>query len=183
MIQRIGTSAPRWDGRFLRNLVGVYLALLVSVAPGMIAQATSGATGSAANPPARATHLLGLEGISKGANGHLSVQDGVLQFQRDEGRGAQVSIASIQNVFSGEQDRQVGGVPLTLARAATPFEGGRVIALFSHKKFETLTVQYLDTNGGLHGAIFQLNKGQAEVLKKNLQAEGAQVAQTIGVQQ
>src|SRR5258708_4759869 len=123
MIQMFVTSAPKRYGRLLRNSAGV-LALLVSFGPGLIAQATGGATSATADPPALATHILGLEDISKGANGHLSVQDGVLQFQRDEGRGAQVSIASIQNVFSGEQDRQVGGVPMTLGRAATPFGGG-----------------------------------------------------------
>jgi hypothetical protein len=149
----------------------------------LIAQATGRASSSAAHPPARATHILGFENISKGAKGHLSVEDGVLQFQRDEGAGAHVSVASIQNIFAGEQDRQVGGVPMALGRAATPFGGGRVIGLFSHKKFDTLTVQYFDANGGLHGAIFELNKGQADVLRKKLKAEGALDARTIRVQQ
>jgi hypothetical protein len=183
MIQKFVTSTPKRGSRLLRNPIVVVSALLVSFGPDSIAQATSGATSSAADPPARATHILGLDDVSKGANGRLSVQDGALQFQGAEGRRAHVSVASIQDVFSGEQDRQVGGVPMTLGQAATPFGGGRVIALFSHKKFETLTVQYLDTNGGLHGAIFQLNKAQAEVLQKKLRAEGAQVARTLRVQQ
>jgi hypothetical protein len=36
-------------------------------------------------------------------------------------------------------------------------------------------VEYLDPNGGFHGAVFQLNKGQGQVLKDELVAEGAHV--------
>lgn len=180
MIERFVTSAPKWHGRLLRNPAGVYLVLLVSFGPGLIAQATSGATRLAAGPPARATHMLGLRDVSKGANGRLSLQEGSLQFQPDEGRDAKISIASIQDVSCGEQDRQVGGVPMALGQAATPFGGGRVIGLFAHKKFDTLTVEYLDPNGGLHGAIFQLNKGQGEILRSKLQARGVRSHELAG---
>jgi len=50
--------------------------------------------------------------------------------------------------------------------AATPYGGGRVIALLAHKKYEIVTVKYRDSDGGFHGAIFQLNKGEAQVLKR-----------------
>jgi hypothetical protein len=50
-----------------------------------------------------------------------------------------------------------------------------VIALFSHKKYDTLTLEYLDSNGGRHGVIFQLNKGQGQVFRHKLVAEGAHV--------
>jgi hypothetical protein len=66
-------------------------------------------------------------------------------------------------------------MPLAIGRAATPYGGGRVIALFAHKKYEIVTVKYRDSDGGFHGAIFQLNKGEAQVLKSELQAGGAQV--------
>lgn len=51
-----------------------------------------------------------------------------------------------------------------------------MISLFAHKKYETVTLVYQDTNGGLHGAIFQLDKGQGQVLKNELVAKGAHVA-------
>ena len=66
---------------------------------------------------------------------------------------------------------------MTLGKAATPFGGGRVISLFSHKRYDTLTVEYLNLNGGLHGAIFQLNKGQGEVIKNELVAKGVHVTE------
>jgi len=86
-----------------------------------------------------------------------------------------VPIGSIQELSLGEQDKQVGGVPMTLAKAAAPYGGGRAISLFSHKKYDTVTLGYLDSNGGFHGAIFQLNNGQGEVLKSELEAAGAHI--------
>jgi len=50
------------------------------------------------------------------------------------------------------------------------------MSLFSHKKFDTVTVEYLDANGGFHGAIFQLNKGQGQVLMSELEPKGVHVS-------
>ncbi len=151
------------------------LMLLIWFSTGLIAQNPGGAKSSAEGSPMRVTHVLGLEGLSKNANGNLSIQGDALHFQRDEGPAAQISIGSIQAVFLGEQDKQVGGTPMALGRAATPFGGGRVISLFSHKKYDTLTLEYFDSNGGLHGVIFQLNKGQGQVFRNKLVAGGAHV--------
>ncbi len=125
------------------------------------------------------THVLGFEGISKNASGNLSIQGNALRFQKSGGAGAQISVGSIQDIFLGEEDKQVGGKTAAVSKAAVPFGGGRLISLFSHKKYDSMTVEYLDTNGGLHGAIFQLNKGQAQVLKNELVAEGAHVTNPI----
>jgi hypothetical protein len=70
----------------------------------------------------------------------------------------------------------VGGIPLALGRAATPFGGGRVIGLFSHKKYDFLTLESFDANGGFHGTIYQLNKGQGEALANELAAKGVHVS-------
>ena len=64
---------------------------------------------------------------------------------------------------------------MNLAKTAAPFGGGRVVSLFSHKKYDTVTLEYVDSNGGLHGAIFQLNKGQGQVLRSELEAAGAHI--------
>ena len=137
--------------------------------------------GSTKNPAAAssigATHVLGFESVPNNANGKLAIEGGALQFKKTEGPSAQVSITSIQDILLGEEDKQVGGVPMELGRAATPFGGGRVIGLFSHKKYDTVTLEYLDANGGFHGAIFQLNKGKGELLKTQLVANGAHVTQ------
>jgi hypothetical protein len=119
------------------------------------------------------THVLGFEGMSNNANGQLSIQGNALRFQKSEGPGAQINKGAIQEVFVGEENKQVGGTPMAVGKMAVPFGGGRVVSLFSHKKYDTLTLEYLDPDGGFHGAIFQLNKGQGQALKNELVANGA----------
>jgi len=100
----------------------------------------------------------------------------MVQFERNGSPSAQVSIRSIQDISLGTEDKQIGGVPMTLGKAAVPFEGGRAISLFSHKQYDTFTVEYLDNNGGFHGAIFRMNKGQGQAFEKDLVAKGAHIA-------
>ena len=128
----------------------------------------------------RATHLLGFEDAKNNSNGTLSVQDGSLQFQRNGKPGAQVKVGSLRDVILGEESRQVGGLPMTLGKAAIPYSGGRVVSLVAHKKYDTLTLEYVDDDGAIHGAIFQLQKGEAEVVKTALTAEGMSVSSRQG---
>ena len=136
-------------------------------------QNTSGTTGTPFS--IRATHLIGFAGAPNNANGDLSIQDDVLRFEKHGKPAVQVPIASIQNVSLGEQSRELGGVPVTLGKAATPFGGGRAVSLFAHKKYDTLALEYVDASGGLHGAVFRLDKGEGDVLKSHLGVQGAHV--------
>jgi hypothetical protein len=128
--------------------------------------------------PIHVRHILGFEDVRRNVRGELSIQGGDLRFQRDNAPAAQVSITSIQNISLGGQDKQVGGVPMMLGKAALPYGGGRVVSLFSHKKYDSLTIEYLDSSGGFHGAIFRLAKGQGEVFKRALIAQGAHIRQS-----
>jgi hypothetical protein len=169
----------RPDAFFLmpRRVLACLFAILWCTVAGLAQNATLPTSGT--EPfSAHVTHLLGFEGAPNNANGTLSIQDGVLQFQKDGKPAFKVEIAAVQGVFLGEQSKQVGGVPMTVSKAAVPFGGGRVVSLFSHKKYDTLTLEYVDANGGLHGAIFQLNKGQGEALRNELAAKGARVSQS-----
>jgi hypothetical protein len=124
----------------------------------------------------RATHLLGFANAKTNSTGILSVQDDSLQFQQNGKPGAQVKIGSVRNVFLGGESKQVGGLPMTLGKAAAPFGGGRVVSLFAHKNYDTLTLEYVDAAEGIHGAIFQLTKGQGELLKNELITQGATIS-------
>lgn len=104
------------------------------------------------------------------------VDNEYLRFQRDGAASAQVSLASIEKISLGEQDKQVGGVPMTLGKAAVPFGGGRVVSLLSHKKYDTLGLEYRDSKGGFHGVIFRLSKGQGQEFRRALIAHGAHSA-------
>lgn len=131
---------------------------------------------AAANSPLHVTHVMGFEDVRRNAGGELSIQDDSLHFQREGSPAAQISLSSIQNVSLGEQDKQVGGVPMMLGKAAVPFGGGRAVSLFSHKKYDSLAIEYVDSNGGFHGAIFRLGKGQGQIFKDSLIAHGAHIA-------
>jgi len=120
-------------------------------------------------------HVLGFEGVRRNASGELSIQGDDLSFQRNGKPAAQVKITSIRNISLGEEDNQVGGLPMTLGKTAVPFGGGRVVSLFSHKKYDSLAIGYLDSSSGFHGAVFLLTKGQGKTIKSELIARGAQI--------
>jgi hypothetical protein len=128
--------------------------------------ASSGASGI------RAMHVLGLSSVKHNAHGTLTAQASGLNFAAKGAHGT-VPIASIQDVFTGADSRQVGGKVLTLAKMGIPYGGGRVLSLFSHEKVDSLTLEYRDANGALHGTVFSMPLGQATVIKKQLVALGA----------
>jgi hypothetical protein len=102
----------------------------------------------------------------------LITQGNVLRFQQRGKPVAQLDLASVRHVFLGEESVQVGGLPMKIGKAAAPYGGGRLVSLFAHKQYDTLTLEYVDDAGGFHGAIFQLNKGQGELVKNELVARG-----------
>jgi hypothetical protein len=144
---------------------------------GLTAAAQSSAQNEVGKPfSIRATHLLGFENAKSNCNGTLSIEDDSLQFQQTGKSSEQVKIGSVRDIFLGEESRQVGGLPMTLGEAATPYGGGRVVSLFAHKKYDTLTLEYVDSNGGIHGAIFQVAKGHGDVVKHELTARGVVIS-------
>lgn len=129
-------------------------------------------TPSPAATPGSVKHVLGFENIKPNAKGDLTIQGDMLQFKTSKSK-AEVSIASVQDVFTEQDFKQaIGGTTGTLAKMAIPYEGGRVLSLFQ-EKIDVLSVEYRDANGGLHGAIFTLPQGQVPQLKRQLLALGA----------
>ena len=147
-------------------------ALLLCVGVGALAQSTASPLNANAPFSIRATHLLGFPNTKYNCNGTLSVKDDALRFEQCAKPAAEVKIASVQGVFLGSESKQVGGTPATIGKAAAPFGSGRVVSLFTHKKYDTLTVEYVDADGGVHGAIFQVREGQAEHIRKELVTRG-----------
>jgi hypothetical protein len=152
------------------------LALLLAVSAASIGQTQSEAQSPVPGPAIHVTHVLGFEGARHNTTGDLKIKGDAVQFQRDGRPTAQVNISSIQDIFVEDEDKQIGGTAMTLGKTAAPFGGGRVVSLFAHKKYDFLTVEYLDNNGGFHGAIFQLDKGQGQTFKKDLVANGAHIS-------
>ena len=131
---------------------------------------------ASSSPVLRARAVLGLQGVANNSMGELSIQDDVFVYSRREGPTVRMPLSAIQGVFLSQEDKQVGGMPLAMGRAAAPYGGGRVIGLFAHKKYDFMTLEYFDSNGGFHGAIYQIDKGQGQVLADKLGAKGVHVS-------
>ncbi|HEY8225409.1 MAG TPA: hypothetical protein VIG25_09045 [Pyrinomonadaceae bacterium] len=122
----------------------------------------------------QAVQVIGLAGVKEKTKGRLTLVNGSLRFIYDRGN-AEVSAASIQDVVTGrDSQRAIGGTLGTLTVLA-PFGSGRALSLF-RKKLDTLTIQYRDSDGGLHGVIFTVPLGKAEIIKQELISHGAQTS-------
>jgi len=148
---------------------------LLALPSAAVAQSSQKPKPPAPDATPSAVHVLGLEDIKQNAKGKLTVTPEGLDF-RGAASHTLVRIASIDDIFTGEDSRQTGGKGLTVAKIAVPYGGGRVLSLFTHEKFDSLTVEYRDDNGGLHGVLFRLPLAQARDIKKQLVAQGAKAS-------
>ena len=144
-------------------LVGIASLFAGLVIPAARAQQASG--------PVKAVQLTGLVGVKDNAKGTLRVENGLLHFVHGKA-SSDVSASSIQDVVTAADSQRAVGGTIGLMSMAAPYGGGRVLSLF-RTKIDTLTVQYRDADGGLHGAIFTMPAGTAEAIKKELVAQGA----------
>jgi hypothetical protein len=159
------------------------LASLLVSAAGVVFVATAASAFSQklatpqASPSTSIPHVkcvIGLENIKANTKGTLSMLPTGLEFATGKNK-VDISTASIQDIFTGQESRQdVSGPAGTLAKAAIPYGGGRIVSLFSHN-VEVLTVEYVDSNGGFHGTVFVLAAGKATTFKEQLVAQGAKV--------
>ena len=118
-----------------------------------------------------AVELIGLGGLKENTKGNLTVINGILRFVHPKGN-ADVAASSIENVVTGtDSQRTIGGTLGTLTQLA-PFGSGRVLSLF-RTKLDMLTIQYRDADGGLHGVIFTVPLGKAEMIKQEIIRQGA----------
>jgi len=119
----------------------------------------------------KVVHVIGLEAIQHNAKGKVMVSKDSLTFSAGPTK-SDLAISGIQDVLTGaDSQRLIHGSLGTLTMFA-PYGSGRFLSLF-RQKLDTLTIEYRDPNGGLHGAIFTLPQGQAAMLKNQLVAAGA----------
>jgi len=165
------TACPRRDHFSGRGLIRIWL-LLFCCCTYVLAQSAAHPVNANVPFSVRVTHLLGLENTKNNCNGILSIQDSALLFQQRGKPSAKIEIASVRDVFVGGESKQVGGLPMKFGKAAAPYGGGRVVSLFAHKKYDSLTVEYADEDGGIHGMVFQLKKGEGERVRQELVGRG-----------
>src|SRR3984957_1878808 len=167
---------PRQARRPKLRAVSWFLPVLICCGLAAPAQQITQQGNTSASFSTRATHLLGFANARNNSTGTLSIQDDSLQFQQNGKPGAKGRIAWGRDVFLGAETKPGGGLPMAFGKTAAPFGGGRVVSLFAHKKYDTLTLEYVDSDEGIHGAIFQLTKGQAELVKNELIARGVTIS-------
>ena len=125
-------------------------------------------------------HVLGLQGLKHNVTGTLFAGNGSLVFTKGK-KKVVVPAASIQEVLTGKDtERAIGGAVGTLTMFA-PYGGGRFLSLF-RSKIDTLSIEYLDPSGGVHGAIFTLAEGNALGAKKALLSQGARTSIPVEVE-
>ena len=147
-------------------------ALLIAVALFCLSPLIRTGHGQQAQTETQAVQVIGLAGLKENTKGRLTVVNGTLRFIHAKGN-ADVAAASIEDVVTGkDSQRVIGGTSGTVASLAAPYGTGTALSLF-RKKLDTLTIQYRDADGGLHGAMFTMPRGKADAIKMELVAQGA----------
>jgi hypothetical protein len=151
-------------------LVGCIAAMAALAVTGF-AQQSTGAAAAATDAPVKITVVKGLTGIKDNTQGTLVIGDGSMHFAH-EALKSDLATHSIEDVVTGDDSQRVIRGTLGTLSWFVPYGGSRFLALF-RTKLDSVTIKYRDADGGLHGAIFTMPVGQAEVIKKDLLAQGA----------
>lgn len=121
--------------------------------------------------PTKATLVTGLPGFKDDSNGSLAVDKGNLQFVQSK-NAIEIPAPSIIDIVTGSDTQRVIRGKVGTVSMFGPYGSGRFLSLF-RSNLDTLTIQYRDGDGGLHGVIFTIVVGKAELLKQQLIAQGA----------
>jgi len=122
--------------------------------------------------PLKVRCLMGLETVKRNASGMLTLHEEAMEFSAGQAK-ARVPVKSIDDIFSGAEMTQSGGTVGTLTKIALPYGGGRALSLLLRAKIDILTLTYRDDNGGFHGVILTMPKGQGTQVRAQLVAGGA----------
>jgi hypothetical protein len=158
----------------LRNRIVFRLGLFI--ATGLLAASGSLAQKPVTDAPVKVVVIKGLVGVKDNTKGTVIVGDGSMHFAH-EATVSDLSTHSIEDVVTGDDSQRVIRGTVGTLSWFVPYGGGRFLSLF-RTKLDTVTIKYRDADGGLHGAIFTMPVGQAEVIKKDLLAQGAKTTVT-----
>jgi hypothetical protein len=106
-------------------------------------------------------HAYGLPDTKKNAKGTLTVNPDGLTFTT-KSSSSSLQHRSIVAVSAGNQRVELWGMKGRLLRMAIPDGGGIAAAGVMHHRVDMLTVEFNDSRGGYHGAVFYLPANEAE---------------------
>ena len=125
-----------------------------------------------------AVQVIGFGDIKNNTKGTLELKDGGLHFT-SKTSSFNVTADTIEDVVTGaDTQRAIRGTVGTLSQLA-PYGAGRALSML-RQKIDTLTIEYRDSNGALHGAVFTMPVGNAEAVKEDLLSQGAKSTMPMG---
>ena len=110
---------------------------------------------------AHAIHVLGLPEIKAGEAGTLSITPQRVAFTAKSATTG-IDLPSIIAVSAGNERVELWGMKGRLLRMAIPDGGGVALAMVMHHRRDMLTVEFVDSHGAYHGAVFYLPGNEAE---------------------
>ncbi|MBC7772311.1 MAG: hypothetical protein H7210_07450 [Pyrinomonadaceae bacterium] len=108
----------------------------------------------------RARHLIGLPGIKAKLDGELVLTPNEIMFTTPDHLTI-INRTRIHALSAGDQRIEKGGRLGWLGRRAIPYGGGSVMAMVTQSKVGLLTIEFRDSSGRYHGAVFVLPKSEA----------------------
>ena len=127
-------------------------------------------------PPAyEATQITGLPDAKQNLKGQLHLSAMNLLFTSPEFR-AEIPFTHIKSVSIGNERIETGGKVGLVARKVIPYGGGLALATITQKSVDLLTVDYFDTEGRDHGAVFFMPKLSAKIFIDQLEPQLSTIA-------
>ena len=116
-----------------------------------------------------AVHVLGMPDVKAKENGTLTITPQQLKFTGRSANSA-IDLSSIVALSAGNERVELWGMKGRLMRMAVPYGGGAAFATFMHHQRDMLTVEFVDSLGRYHGAVFYLPGNEAEQALHNITA-------------
>lgn len=121
--------------------------------------------------PTKSTEIMGFDDLNDKTVGILIIEDGMLCFVHS-GTKSQIPVVAVEDVVTADDSQRVIRGGMGKITMFAPYGAGQALSLF-RSKLDSLTIQYRDDKGGLHGAVFTLPVGTAKSFKRALIAQGA----------
>lgn len=144
------------------------VALLAMTLPGLRAQITDEKP-----PPARpalpdwpkhtARHLIGLPDVGENVEGVLVINAEGVTFTSLHA-AAQIAAHDVISLSVGDERMMKGGRKGQFARKL-PYGAGEVVGLATIGKVDLITVEFIDTRGAYHGAVFSVPRDSTTTLR------------------
>jgi hypothetical protein len=151
---------------FLASCIIVWGSDPARAAASSLVQHERNRTSTAVWTSSRAQHVYGLPDTKSGDRGTLLLDAEGLSFA---GKSADFSVEwhSIIALSASNEQVELWGLKGRILRMLIPFSGGLAVAAVTHHRVDELTVEFRDSRGGYHGAVFLLPLGEAEPALEN----------------